>query len=253
MRNAGVTERSALTTTNYVPFGRRFTLFQAAEFDISRPGGQADRGLTYLFASARAVLSERFNLQGSYQRGRSIDARGIAEAVNTGRAVTQQTLTGLLYESAGGRATVNLPKRSVGAGTIFGGYYHDRLDETSGVSHRTVVGGQVIDLAESGLDVMVTDSRVNRTSGTYHSRYVSVGAQVTDRIYVMGDYSSSLAIIRFGRGSGLLIETRPRTVRWSGSVTGSLTRVMGLLLAAIAVEIIAPPTRRIGTSASCPV
>jgi hypothetical protein len=80
---------------------------------------------------------------------------------------------------------------------------------------------------------MVSDSRIDRaTTGSYHARYLSIGAQVTGRVYVAGDYSSSLAIIRFARSSGVVIETRPRTVRWSGNLNANLSRSLGLVAVA---------------------
>ena len=230
VRNAGMTERSVLTTTNYVPVGNRFFVYQAAEFDVSRPAGQAERGLTYMFATARVVASEHVDVQGLYQRGRSIDARGLVEALSTGRPVAQQSLTGLLYQSAGGRATFNVPAGVIGSATMYAGYYRDQNDERAPGLDRLVFGGQLANIAGSGFDLSASDARIAQPSGTYHSWYLSVGKQLTDQFYVSGDYSTSLSIIRFTPSSGITVETRPRTTRWSGMASANLTRTLGLLV-----------------------
>ena len=230
VRNAGMTERSVLTTTNYIPAGRKLFVYQAAEFDVSRPAGRADGGLTYMFATARVVPSERFDVQGLYQRGRSIDARGLIESLSTGRPLTPQAIAGLLYQSTGGRASFNMPAGSIGSLTIYGGYYRDRNDQASAALERTVVGGQLANILGRNIDLTASDSRIGRADGAYHSRYFSVGKQITDRIYVTGDYSTSLSIVRFTPSSGVTVESRPRTTRWSGTMNANVTRMLGLLV-----------------------
>lgn len=229
VRNAGMTERSVVTTTNYVPFSNRFFVYQAAEVDVSRPAGQAERGLTYIFATARVVPSERVDVQGLYQHGHSIDARGLVESLTTGRPLAQQALTGLLFESVGGRATINLPGGAIGSPTVYAGYYKDHNDERAPGLDRIAIGGQLANIAGRGIDVTASDSTIAQTTGTYHSSYFSAGKQLGDRIYVSGDYSTSLAIVRFTPSSGITVETRPRTVRWSAMANVNLTRAVGLL------------------------
>jgi hypothetical protein len=68
-----------------------------------------------------------------------------------------------------------------------------------------------------------------RSSGSYQSRYVSLGKQIGRRAYASVDYSTSLSVVRFSRSDGLVIETRPHTTRLSGSLTSNLTRVLSLL------------------------
>jgi hypothetical protein len=232
VRNAAMTERSVLTTTNYVPVGNRFFIYQAAEVDVSRPAGQAQRGLTYMFATARVVASEHVDVQGLYQHGRSIDARGLVEALSTGRPVAQQSLAGLLYQSTGARGTFNVPAGAIGTATMYGGYYRDRTDERASGIDRIVFGGQLANIAGRGFDLSASDSRIAQPSGTYHSTFVSVGKQLNDQFYVSGDYSTSLSIIRFTPSSGITVETRPRTTRWSGMTSANLTRTIGLLVTA---------------------
>ena len=79
IRNGGLTERSVLSFTNYLPLGKRFYVYQAAEYDLSGPAGQGHGGLTYFFANARAQASSRLEILGTFRRGRSIDVRTITQ------------------------------------------------------------------------------------------------------------------------------------------------------------------------------
>jgi hypothetical protein len=68
--------------------------------------------------------------------------------------------------------------------------------------------------------------------GAYHSRYLSIGRGMGRSIYVSGDYSTSLSVVRFLRSDGVVIETRPWTRRFSGSGSATLGRHVSLLLTA---------------------
>ena len=74
--------------------------------------------------------------------------------------------------------------------------------------------------AGSGFDLSASETRVDRSTTNYHSEYVSVGHPIGRRAYVSGDYTSSLSVIRFTRGSdGFVIEDRPTTKRLSGTAS----------------------------------
>jgi hypothetical protein len=122
IRDAGLTERTVLSTTNFLPLGKRVFIYQAAEADLTGPAGQSAAGLTYFFVNGRVSPSERIEIQGTFHRGRSIDARTITLDQLNGRPVSARALEGLLYESALGRVTVTLFKGF----RVFGGYAQDR-------------------------------------------------------------------------------------------------------------------------------
>jgi hypothetical protein len=83
----------------------------------------------------------------------------------------------------------------------------------------------------SGIDATVSLSRYDRGApGSFDSWYVSIGRSVTSRFYLSGDYTSSLSIARFTSGSGIVVETRPQTNRYSGSAVIMLTRLASVLL-----------------------
>lgn len=225
VRNASLTERSVLTTTNFSQIGSKVFVYQAAEYDIEPPAGQVDRGLAYFFATGRVLAHDRVELQSTYSRGRSIDARGLSQDILSGRPVLQQSIDGLLYESIGGRVTTEVVRRL----RVYVGYSRDKNSRESSTTDRWLLGGYASNVANTGLDVSASDSLMARPDGSYHARYVSVGRQLHRSIYVSGDYSTSLSVIRFSRSDGITVETRPHTTRMSGTTSIYLTRSLSLL------------------------
>jgi len=227
VRNQNLTERSVLSFTNYVPVGGRFFLYQAAEYDLSGPGGMGHGGLTYFFANARVTATSRLELQGIYNRGRSIDTRGIVEAQLGGRPVTTSKIDGLLYESAGGRVYVEV----VRGVRVQAGYSRDKTNRDDAASNRVNVGVHVTNLAGSGFDVTATDTRINRPTGRYDSIYVSVGHDAGRRVYLSGDFSSALSEIRAtGQVDPIRVDLRPRLNRYSGTAVVTVGGTTTLLV-----------------------
>ncbi len=225
IRNGSLTERTVLSTTNFLPVRRVFFLYQAAEYDLQAPSGQGRSGLTYFFTNARVSPASRLDLQGTYNRGRSVDTRGLAQDVVSGRPLTQTAIDGLLYESAGGRATVEVVQRV----RVYAGYSRDKTNRDDAPTGRTIVGGYAGNVINSGFDVAASDSTLDGSNRRYHSRYVSIGRQIGRTVYVSGDYSTSLSIIRFSRSDGILIEQRPETRRLSAATTINVNRTISLM------------------------
>lgn len=225
VRNGSLTERSVLTTTNFIPLGGKVFVYQAAEYNVQQPAGMAKKGLSYFFTNGRVTPNTRLELQGTYNRGRSIDARGLGDDVLNGRPVSQQSITGLLYESLGGRATVEVVSRV----RLYAGYSRDKNNRDTDPTGRTLIGGYASNIRGSGIDLSGSDSLMHRSTGSYHSRYISVGHQAGRRGYVSGDYTTSLSVIRFSRSDGITIETRPHTTRLSGTGTMNIDRSVSLL------------------------
>ena len=226
IRHGALTERSMLSVTNYVPVGKSFFAYQALEYDIAGPAnGAAKGGLSYFFVNARATASPRVELQGTYNRGRSINARQLSDDVLNGRPLSAQAIDGLRYETAGGRISVKVAKRI----EVYGGYARDRNNRDDAPTNRITLGGYSTNLFESGLDVSGSDSLIDRPTGPYHSRYISVGRAIGRSIYASADYSTSLAVVRYLRSDGVTIETRPWTRRLSGNVSAILGRHFSLL------------------------
>ncbi len=226
VKNASLTERTVLTTTNFVPAGRKFFLYQAAEYDLTRPAGQGQSGLTYFFSTVRVLPTDRLDIQGNYNHGHSIDARGLSEDLLNGRPITAQAAAGLVYESLGGRVTVEVVRRV----RVYAGYARDKNNRDSGATGRTTLGGYAANIRGSGLDLSVTESIYTRPTGGYQSTYFSLGRQFGRRLYVEGDYSTSLSVVRFSRSDGVVIETRPHTARYSGTGTINLSRLFSLIV-----------------------
>jgi hypothetical protein len=221
-----LTERSVVSLTNFVPAGPKFFAYQVAELDVKGPAaGTGTPGLSYFLTNVRVTATDRVELSGNYNRGRSIDARTLTTDLLNGRALTAQAIEGLRYESRGGRVTIE-----VFQGTrIYGSYSQDRTNRDDALTGRVTVGWHASNLLRSGFDVSGSDSRVDRSMGAYNARYFSIGRSVGRALYLSADYSSSLSVIQFLRSDGLLIETRPWTRRFSGSANALLGRHFSVL------------------------
>jgi hypothetical protein len=228
LSHSGLVERSVVTTTNFIPARSRLFVYQAAEFDLAGPAGQGGGGMTYMMINARVNASEAVELQGLYHRGRSIDTRTITDDVLNGRALRPGALEGLLYESTGGRVTVRVYQDI----RVNAGYTRDRNNHDSASTGRLTLGMFGSNLAGTGLDVSISDSRIDRPSGRYSSIYASVGRQIGRVVYLTGDYSSSLSVVRFTRGDGITIETRPATKQFGISSVISIGRHISALITA---------------------
>jgi hypothetical protein len=226
IRNGGLTERTMLSVANYIPAGKSFFAYQALEYDLQGPAnGAATGGLSYFMVNARATASPKVELQGTYNRGRSINARQLTDDVLNGRPLTAQALDGLRYETAGGRLSVKVAKQI----EIYGGYYRDRNNREDVATGRLTLGFYSSNLFASGFDVSGSDALIDRPSGPYHSRYVSVGHTLGRKMYLSGDFSTSLAVVRFLRSDGVAIETRPWTRRFSANLSATLNRQFSLI------------------------
>lgn len=220
IRNSGMTERSVMVFTNFLPAGNEFFLYQTAEYDFANSSG-----LSYFFTNARYAPTKRLELQGTYHRGRSVDYRTITQDQLNGRPVDPEELSGLLYESAEGRATVN-----VGQGfRVFGGYGNDRDNQTDQTTARTTFGFFSSNLFQSGVDIHFSNSHRSRSDGnSYNSWNVSVGRLLLEKIYLSGEYSSSLSVVRFAGSDDVIVENRPQAKLFVLSALIHLSRSISL-------------------------
>ncbi|TAM56193.1 MAG: hypothetical protein EPN53_02040 [Acidobacteria bacterium] len=228
VRNHNLTEREVVTLLNFLPIGRTFFLYQTSEYDIKGPGGTGKTGLNYFFANVRYAPSDVVEFQGTYHHGRSIDARTITNDELNGRPVDSRLLTGLLFESAGGRVTVSLSRHL----RVWGGYYRDRNNLDAAATGRVQAGFWASDILGSGFDVTVSDNRIDRTGNRYDSWYTSVGASIGRSVYITADYTTSLSVLSFTGSDGVIVESRPQSKRYSLSANVNLTRHLSLLLQA---------------------
>jgi hypothetical protein len=70
----------------------------------------------------------------------------------------------------------------------------------------------------------------SRAGGPYNSRFVSVGHQVGNDIYVSGEISTSAALLRFTRSDDVIVELRPEMTRLTGSAVINVGRATSLLV-----------------------
>jgi hypothetical protein len=228
LADRNLVERSVVTTTNFVPIHSRVFFYQAAEYDLVGPAGQGTGGLTYLMVNAHASAGNHLDLQGLYHRGRSIDTRSIAEDVLAGRPLRDGALDALLYASAGARATVRITREV----RINVGYTRDQNNRDSADTKRVSLGVSAGNVGRSGVDVTVNESRIRRPTGEYDSLYASVGRQFGRIVYLSGDYSNSVSIVRFTRSDGITVETRPQTRQLSLSSVVNVSRHVSLSITA---------------------
>jgi hypothetical protein len=229
VRNSGLIERSVLLLSNFLPLGDKVFVYQAAEWDLRGPGGQGRGALTYLFANGRYSPSRRLEIQGTISRGRSIDARTITHDQLNGRPVSQRAIEGLLFESVGGRVTVSVVTNV----RVYGGYSRDRNNREDAATGRTTFGAFASNLFGTGLDLTVSDSRLERGDGNSSDAwYASVGRSLGGRLYLSGEYSSSLAVVRFVGFDGLVLENRPRTNRFAASAIINASRGTSVVVTA---------------------
>jgi hypothetical protein len=229
IRDEGQTERSVLSFTNYLPFGKRVFVYQAAEYDVDGPGIPKTGALTYFFANGRYVVNSHVEVQGLYHHGRSIDSRSIVRDQLDGRPIDPKALDGMRFESITGRVTVSVAPWL----RLNGGLGQDRNNRDDEASGRITYGLYASNILRSGVDVTVSDSRIDRgTAGSYDSWYVSVGRSFSSRVYLTGDYGSSLSFYRFTSAAGFTIESRPTTRRLALSSVINTTRTTSLLITA---------------------
>lgn len=224
INHGSVLERSVISASNFLPIGSKLFVYQAAEIDVTAPGGQARNGLNYFLTNARFTATRRVNVQGTISRGRSLDARSISEDSLNGRTISPDAVEGFLYESLGGRVSVEVAQGV----RIHGAYARDKNNRDDAATGRIMIGGYAGNVADSGFDVSASDSRVNRATGPYHSRYVSVGRQVGNDMYVSGEFSTSAAVLRFTRSDGVILELQPETTRLTGSAVINIGRATSL-------------------------
>ncbi len=229
IRDQSLTERSVLSFTNYLPLGKQVFVYQAAEYDLEGPGIPDAGALTYFFANGRYVVNRWIEVQGLYHRGRSIDSRSIVRDQLDGRAVDPKALDGMRFESLTGRVTVSAGRYL----RLFGGFGQDRNNRDDQASGRLTYGAYASNVLRTGIDVTASGSRIDHgATGSYDSWYVSVGRSIGSRVYLTGDYSSSLSIYRFTSATGFIIESQPTTRRLAASGVINTTRTTSLLVTA---------------------
>jgi hypothetical protein len=226
-RNQGLTERNVVSVTNFIPVGRTFFLYQAAEYDLTGPGGVGSGGLNYVFATVRWAPVRAFEIQGLYQHGRSVDARSITLDQLAGRPVDAKALDGFLFDSMGGRVTVEVAK----AVRVWGGYYQDKNNRDDITQSRWQFGASAMNVLGTGFDVFVSDNRTVRPgSSSYDAWYFSLGRSLGSRFYVTLDYSTSLSVLQLTDSGGLTIVNRPSSRRFSLSGIWNMSRSFSILV-----------------------
>jgi hypothetical protein len=228
VRNDNVMERSVIVLNNFIPIGRTFSIYQAGEYDIAAPAGQAKSGLNYFLVNARWQASRILELQVLYHYGLSIDARTLSDDQIHGRPIDPRLLEGFLFESVGGRVTVSVTPTL----RLYAGYAAEKRNKSDATLGRITGGLFASDLFHSGFDLSVSENYYQRTDGQGNDNglYVSLGRSIGPQIYLTAEYSTSVAFLQFTDSGGVIVVSRPTFHRYGLSAVANLTRAFSLLL-----------------------
>lgn len=226
LRTGGVTERSVVSFSNFLPIGRKVFIYEALEYDLTGPGGVGPGDLRYIFANGRWAPSPVFDISANYNHGRSIDTRTITLDTLAGRPIDARSIAGFLFESYGGRMTVE-PVRGYRA---YVGFSKQRGESTDPTADRWDAGLFGSNVVKTGFDMTISASRTQRTAGSADSIYASIGHSVGQRVYLSAEYSTDLSILRLTSTGDFVLDQRPGTRRIAGSAVVNLGRAFSVLL-----------------------
>lgn len=228
VRNDNLLERSVVVLNNFIPIGRTFSIYQAGEYDIAAPAGQAKSGLNYFLVNARWAPSRVIEIQGLYHYGLSIDARSLTDDQIHGRPIDPRLLEGFLFESAGGRVTVSVTPTV----RLYAGYAAEKRNKTDASVGRITGGLFASDLLRSGFDLSVSENYYQRHNGqgSDSALYVSLGRSLGPQVYLTAEYSTSVAFLQFTDSGGVIVVSQPKFQRYALSGVANLTRHFSLLL-----------------------
>jgi hypothetical protein len=226
IRNDELTERSVVVFNNFIPIARKFFVYQAMEYELEAADGLVDSRVTYFFANLRWRLTPKLDLQGTYHYGRSINSRSITDDILLGRPIDPGTLEGLLFES--GR--VRIMYRPWKFLRLWAGYGEDRNNRGDDWYGRTLAGVSFVDPFGWGTSLTASMSRIDRESGSYDSKYVSLSQSIGRRVWISLDYITSLSVYRYRQSDGGYLVVNPESERWALSATININRTFSLLL-----------------------
>jgi type VI secretion system secreted protein VgrG len=108
----------------------------------------------------------------------------------------------------------------------------DRGNRDDGSTGRITAGLHAGNVLGSGIDVTVSDNRIDRPGNAYDSWYASIGRSFGRNVYVSLDYATALSVLRFTSSDGVVVESRPQTNRFSLNGSVNLGRSVSLLFTA---------------------
>jgi hypothetical protein len=227
INNSGLTERSVIVFTNYLPIEKKLYVYQSAEVDLVGPGGTGSGGMNYFFINGRyTTASNNVNVFATYHHGRSIDARSITDDVLNGRPVDPARLNGLLFESFDFRVMTKV----IGSFQVFGSYGQDRNNREEQANQRITFGFFTGSIGNTGIDLHFSGNHITPPAGTAYDYWdVSAGKTVGDKVYVSGEYASSVSLVSVSNSNGIILEPGPRATLYGGSALVNVSRAMGLL------------------------
>jgi hypothetical protein len=228
IHNDQLTERSVVVLNNFIPVARKFFVYQAMQYEIAGADGLLDSRLSYFFVNLRYRVTPTLDLQGTYHYGRSINARSITEDILLGRPIEPGSLDGLLFESG----LIRVMFRPWKIVRLWAGYGKNRNNRGDAWYDRTQAGMSLVDPFGWGTSLTASLSKIDRESGNYDSKYISLSQSIGRSVWLSLDYITSLSVYRYRQSDGGYLLVTPESERWALSATINFNRTVSLLLSA---------------------
>lgn len=226
MRTGGLTERSVIVFNNFVPVGQKFFL----SVSRVRPVGarrQRKRRAQLLLRDGEVCAVAACGIPGD------ASPRPLSRLADHHPGHDQRA-TGLGGCPGGVRLRVDGSTCQRGGSgprrRVWGGYSREKNNRDDSATNRLSAGLSVFNLAESGVDVTLSGYYYQRPSGPYNSWYVSIGRNLSRKIYLSADFSTALSVVRFLPSTGIAVETRPQSRRFTLNSNIFLDRHFSIIL-----------------------
>jgi hypothetical protein len=132
-----------------------------------------------------------------------------------------------LFESFDFRVT----SRVAGNFQVFGSYGRDRNNREENSNQRLTYGFFTGALGNTGIDFHFSGNRIYPPQGPAYDYWnVSAGKTIADRVYLSGEYTSSVSLVSISDENGIALRTGPRASLFGASGLVNLTRSLSLLL-----------------------
>jgi hypothetical protein len=129
----------------------------------------------------------------------------------------------------GGRVTIE-PVRGL---RFWGGYSQEQNSQTGGTYPRYQAGFTALNVFGSGFDLTASDNHYKMPlSMSYDSWYGSIGRSIGPSVYLTADYTTSLSTLNLTGVDGIVVQSHPRSKRYSLSGVVNLSRAFSLFMTA---------------------
>jgi hypothetical protein len=115
---------------------------------------------------------------------------------------------------------------------LWAGYGKNRNNRGDAWYDRTQAGVSLVDPFGWGTSLTASLSKIDRESGNYDSKYISLSQSIGRSVWLSLDYITSLSVYRYRQSDGGFLVVTPESERWALSATINFNRTVSLLLSA---------------------